>query len=178
MTKTAVFISAAEIARRINASEYAVRKYIRDNGITPISYAGTKKNRPLYNGDSFKKIKMNCKKRKPKSPRPPSKMITIRVTKNEYANLQKTAEKFNLPISTLIKKVATGKKVTASKPAKKVSVADPKLLTELNRIGNNINQIAHTLNIAKSSGTINSTTIIQATAILIDIEDQLQDVIQ
>jgi len=174
MRKAAVFISAAEIAKRINASEYAVKKYIRDNKIAPISFAGTKKNRPLYNAVALKKITDNCKRRKTKPEATTSKMITIRVTETEYTHIKKVAEKLSTPVGTLIKKLATGKKITAQRAPTKTVVADPALIRQINWIGNNINQIARSVNEARLKGTISAAFLQQATGMLADIDDQLQ----
>ncbi len=74
-----------------------------------------------------------------------SKVISIRVTDADHHRLREQAERFGMTVSGLAEKlVHTGRiQITASKVPQPV---DPVLLAELQRIGNNLNQIAHAVN--------------------------------
>ncbi len=63
-----------------------------------------------------------------------SKQINFRVTEKEYEKIHLKAQKANLPISTFLTKSALNKKIIIINDLNKTYI-------ELNKIGNNINQI-------------------------------------
>ncbi len=73
-----------------------------------------------------------------------AKLPPIRVTEAELADLQLQAERAGLSLTELVRQRATGGRVTPRR-----GLADAQLLSELNRIGVNLNQIARTLNRGK-----------------------------
>lgn len=65
----------------------------------------------------------------------------VRVTAAEFAFVAQQAAAAGRDVSDYIRRRALGRRVT---PAR--SIADDRLLMEMNRIGNNLNQIARSLN--------------------------------
>ncbi len=68
-----------------------------------------------------------------------NKQINFRVTEKEYNRLQKLCAKSNLPISTFLIKSALNKKIIVVNDLDKV-------IYELRKIGNNLNQITKLYN--------------------------------
>lgn len=72
-------------------------------------------------------------------------MVCIRMTDEDYALKAAQAKELGLTVSGVCERlVLTGKVDTSALPAYRAM--DPALFTELRRIGNNVNQIAHALN--------------------------------
>jgi len=69
----------------------------------------------------------------------------VRVTEAELAHVQEQAEAAGLTTTDFMRTLALTEKVTP-----KPSHVDAALLVELNRIGVNINQIAHAYNVGRS----------------------------
>jgi mRNA-degrading endonuclease RelE of RelBE toxin-antitoxin system len=79
------------------------------------------------------------------------KLYTIRVEPDVLAKWHEFAGKKNKPLSEIIKLLMSNqklpKKVKQRQEAKRnYSIVDPKLLFEINAIGNNINQISRRVN--------------------------------
>ena len=75
-----------------------------------------------------------------------TKMLRIRLTDDEYNLLKQKAEQANKTMSEFIREyIVTGKVKSKCKQL-------PSLILHLSKIGNNINQIAKNLNIAKKEG--------------------------
>lgn len=70
-----------------------------------------------------------------------AKLPPIRLTEAELADLHLQADRAGLSITELVRQRAVSGKVTP-----KLGLADAQLLSELNRVGVNLNQIARTLN--------------------------------
>lgn len=70
-----------------------------------------------------------------------AKLPPIRLTEAELADLHLQADRAGLSITELVRQRVTSGKVTPKR-----GLADARLLSELNRIGVNLNQIAHVLN--------------------------------
>jgi len=79
------------------------------------------------------------------------KQIKVFFPVSDYETLKQTSKNHNLTMSEFIRKSVNSKIENAPAPkTKKVyKVTDPKLLFELNKIGNNLNQIAKQLNSKK-----------------------------
>ena len=74
-----------------------------------------------------------------------TKMVCIRMTEDDYALKTAMARELSLTVSGLCERlVLDGKVETSAEPSYKLM--DPALFTELRRIGNNVNQIAHAVN--------------------------------
>ncbi|MFN3624932.1 MAG: MobC family plasmid mobilization relaxosome protein [Hyphomicrobium sp.] len=72
-------------------------------------------------------------------------MVCIRMTEDDYALKAGQARELGLSVSGLCERlVLEGKVELTARPAYKAM--DPALFTELRRIGNNVNQIAHAVN--------------------------------
>lgn len=72
-------------------------------------------------------------------------MVCIRMTDDDYVLKVSQAKQLGLTVSGLCERlVLTGKVDMSARPSYRVM--DPALFTELRRIGNNINQIAHATN--------------------------------
>jgi len=72
-------------------------------------------------------------------------MVCIRMTDDDYALKVTQARELQLSVSGLCERlVLEGKVEMSARPSYKAM--DPALFTELRRIGNNINQIAHAVN--------------------------------
>lgn len=72
-------------------------------------------------------------------------MVCIRMTDEDYALKAAQAKQLGLTVSGVCERlVLTGKVDTSALPAYRAM--DPALFTELRRIGNNVNQIAHATN--------------------------------
>ena len=70
-----------------------------------------------------------------------AKLPPIRLTEAELADLHLQAERAGLSVTELVRQRATSGKVTPKR-----GLADAQLLSELNRVGVNLNQIARALN--------------------------------
>jgi len=70
-----------------------------------------------------------------------AKLPPIRLTEAEFADLHLQADRAGLSVTELVRQRATAGKVTPKR-----GLADAQLLSEINRIGVNLNQIARTLN--------------------------------
>jgi len=75
-----------------------------------------------------------------------NKMLRIRLTDDEYNLLKEKADKAGKTMSEFVRDYITKGKVNSK--CKDL----PSLILHLNKIGNNINQIARNLNIAKKEG--------------------------
>ncbi|PPD00091.1 MAG: hypothetical protein CTY31_09390 [Hyphomicrobium sp.] len=74
-----------------------------------------------------------------------SRMVCIRMTDDDYALKAAQAKELGLTVSGLCESlVLTGKVDMSARPSYRAM--DPALFTELRRIGNNVNQIAHATN--------------------------------
>jgi hypothetical protein len=74
-----------------------------------------------------------------------SRMVCIRMTDEDYALKAAQAKELGLTVSGLCEQlVLTGKVDMSARPAYRAM--EPALFTELRRIGNNVNQIAHATN--------------------------------
>ncbi|WP_334146257.1 MobC family plasmid mobilization relaxosome protein [Hyphomicrobium sp.] len=72
-------------------------------------------------------------------------MVCIRLTEDDHARCSRQARELGLTLSGLCERlVLDGKVDMSARPAYRVM--DPALFTELRRIGNNVNQIAHATN--------------------------------
>ena len=71
------------------------------------------------------------------------KRVTIRFTDDEYNQLKTKADELGISLSTYIRKKTLGNRGKIS------SKCDKELLYEINRIGNNLNQIAKHCNTTK-----------------------------
>ena len=69
------------------------------------------------------------------------KKITVRLTRTEYAHLQKQVQSTGLKMEPLLRKLIMGTEIKPRPPD-----VYSALLRELSAIGNNINQIAHWAN--------------------------------
>ena len=70
-----------------------------------------------------------------------AKLPPIRLTEAELADLHIQADLAGLSVTELVRQRATSGKVTPKR-----GLVDAQLLSEINRIGVNLNQIAHVLN--------------------------------
>jgi hypothetical protein len=76
-------------------------------------------------------------------------LITLKVTPKERELFKQKAVEAGLTLTDLIKKLVIEKDIEAEKKVKVIEryiKIDPKLLFEINSIGNNLNQIARRLN--------------------------------
>jgi len=101
------------------------------------------------------------------------KQIKVFFSEFDYSFLKKISADRDITMSEFIRKSVNSKieNPPAPKTKKVYKVADPKLLFELNKIGNNLNQIAKKLN---SNENIGNSTIIQK---LVEIEKKLNELI-
>lgn len=74
-----------------------------------------------------------------------TKMVCIRMTEDDYALKASQARDFGLSVSGLCERLVLEGKIDIS-PRPVYRPMDPALFTELRRIGNNVNQIAHAVN--------------------------------
>ena len=95
------------------------------------------------------------------------RVIAIRVTENEYQELQKRKKKNRL--AEWLRELGLGEK-----PKKAPRSIDPKLLYELNKIGVNLNQISRYLNSRKNAPI----DLIEISLRLNDIENLLKKVVE
>lgn len=73
--------------------------------------------------------------------------LKVRVTEAEAERLKAEAEEAGISVSELVRKRSLGQEVRQKrKPRKVVHVADPELVRQVARIGNNLNQIARRVN--------------------------------
>ena len=93
------------------------------------------------------------------------KRVTIRLTQEEYEKLKEKANTLGITTSAYIRKKILGNR------EKVLTKCDKDLLYEINRIGNNLNQIAKHCNINKSVDKL----VLQE---LVTIEQQLQKLLE
>lgn len=77
------------------------------------------------------------------------KQIKINVLPLEYNQIQEKAKSQNLKLSGYVRSVLNVKNDLDIKKSKSYTPCDPILLREINKIGNNLNQVAKHLNIKK-----------------------------
>ena len=90
------------------------------------------------------------------------KRVTIRFTDDEYNKVYSSAQELGISLSDYIRRKATGNRERIS------SKCNKELLYEMNRIGNNLNQIAKHCNINKSVDKL----VLKS---LVEIEKKLND---
>lgn len=97
------------------------------------------------------------------------KQIKINLSPKDHARFSAAAAAENISMAELIRQKIGAKIEDAPAPkiTRPVKKTDPKLLYEMNRIGNNLNQIARYLN---SGGKLDKTVL----QILVNIEDEMR----
>ena len=90
------------------------------------------------------------------------KRVTIRFTDDEYNQLKEKADELDISLSTYIRKKTLGNREKIS------TKCDKELLYEINRIGNNLNQIAKYCNTTKTIDKL----VLKS---LVEIEKKLND---
>lgn len=97
------------------------------------------------------------------------KQIKINLSPEDHARFSDAAAAENISMAELIRQKIGAKIEDAPAPkiTRPVKKADPKLMYEMNRIGNNLNQIARHLN---SGGKLDKTVL----QILVNIEDEMR----
>ena len=93
------------------------------------------------------------------------KRVTIRFTDDEYNQLKSKADELDISLSTYIRKKTLGNREKLS------TKCDKELLYKINRIGNNLNQIAKHCNTTKTIDKL----VLQS---LVEIEKKLNDLVQ
>lgn len=93
------------------------------------------------------------------------KRVTIRFTQDEYNKLKDEATKLGITLSSYLRNKILGNRGNL------LTKCDKELLYELNRIGNNLNQIAKHCNINKSIDKL-------ALKELVEIERQLKRLLE
>ena len=94
-----------------------------------------------------------------------TKKITIRLTSDEYLLLKQKANNLDITLSEYIRKKILGNR------EKIINKCTKELLYEINRIGNNLNQIAKHCNIRKSVDKL----VLKE---LVDIEKRLNELME
>jgi len=90
--------------------------------------------------------------------------LSIRLNEVEHAEIKGRADEVSLKLGAFIKKIAAGQAI------KKTLEADPKLIHQMARLGNQLNQLTRHLNTALKSGEITGDDYIQSLIILSEIE--------
>lgn len=107
----------------------------------------------------------------------------MRLTETEAKNLDDLLEQTELNFSQLVRKGITDLKaeingIEKKKTPKKTSKIDRAALLELGRVGNNINQIAKSLNILKNQQPqVDDFNYFQCLCVLKEMRDELQNVV-
>lgn len=103
-----------------------------------------------------------------------TKIVKVAVNKNEHESLR---EKANGPISPYLRNVGLGSSFKTITKLKRIYLpADPDLLRSVSYIGNNINQIAKAINIAKKSNQdIDSLKILFELNKITDLLEELKE---
>ena len=88
-----------------------------------------------------------------------SRLVAVRVTEEELATWKATANSEDVAVSDLIRSrmpapgsgspALTGRRTPGSAPRRPAPKADPQLMAQLAKIGNNLNQIARRANTAR-----------------------------
>lgn len=89
--------------------------------------------------------------------------MSVRLTDKEHAHLKKQADNAGLKMEPYIRRLISGKEIKPRPPEEYY-----KILTELNHIGNNINQIAR---VANSERHITTDKINEAAKMVDDVMD-------
>lgn len=112
-----------------------------------------------------------------------TKSKIMRLTETEAKNLDDLLEQTELNFSQLVRKGITDLKaeingIEKKKTPKKTSKIDKAALLELGRVGNNINQIAKSLNILKNQQPqVDDFNYFQCLCVLKEMRDELQNVV-
>ena len=107
----------------------------------------------------------------------------MRLTETEARDLDDLLEQTDLNFSQLVRKGITDLKaeingIEKKKTPKKTSKIDKAALLELGRVGNNINQIAKSLNILKNQQPqVDDFNYFQCLCVLKEMRDELQNVV-
>lgn len=107
----------------------------------------------------------------------------LRMTETEAKDLDDLLEQTDLNFSQLVRKGITDLKaeingIEKKKAPKKTSKIDKAALLELGRVGNNINQIAKSLNILKNQQPqVDDFNYFQCLCVLKEMRDELQNVV-
>lgn len=105
-----------------------------------------------------------------------SKQLKVRLSESDHSRIKELSEMYGVTISEYVTKrclkveldperipeVVTRKKVVVK--YSDVAQADPKLIAEVARIGNNLNQIARAINKGKSVNSLKLLIALQSTA--------------
>lgn len=112
----------------------------------------------------------------PKEPR--SEIVKIRLTPTEKRLLETRAKERNTTFARLIRDAVLNNPETSeprTTPRRQIIVhtADPALVREISRIGNNLNQIARRLNTLNKQGALTTSAVIAGITTLKAIADEL-----
>ena len=95
-----------------------------------------------------------------------TKRVTIRFTPDEYNSLKEKATQFDMTLSDYVRTTLLSKREKV-RPSK----CDKSLVYEINRIGNNLNQIARHCN---TTGTVDKLVLKE----LVEIEKKLNELLK
>ncbi len=114
---------------------------------------------------------------RPKKENPPTKerFIHVRVTEDLYDVISKEASEAHLSVSAYFRKLATDKRITLKK---EIIFNDPKLLSALSnigKIGSNLNQIARHLNEGNSIDASLRKELLQCITELRSIREEIKE---
>ena len=91
----------------------------------------------------------NLNKERKRAIRKEPRQISFRVSEDEYLKLQQSADTLNMSVPNFVKKKAQGSRLVSPKFDKETGES---IISDLRRIGNNLNQIAKYCNTHRHSG--------------------------
>lgn len=97
--------------------------------------------------------------------------VRVRMTAAERASLDARAAQAGLPVSEFARRAIAGAKVVS--PANDRAAIPPMLITELGRVGNNLNQIAHAAHLGRELRHMANATLAEIRALVASITERL-----
>jgi len=110
-----------------------------------------------------------------------TKKLTVRMTEEEWQSAQRLAEALDRPLAVAMREWAIGKGDELKlkrKPKKIIHLADPELIREVAKIGNNLNQMARALNLLIQKNKFSASEAIAPLSELAAIERDLKELLE
>jgi len=99
-------------------------------------------------------------------------VVPVRYETAERDRLKRMAQGRGISLSSFIRLTSTAQAL----PSPRLSPVDQETLLELSRWGNNLNQVSHTLNVAREQGSLDGNTVDRAIGKLGAIAENISEI--